>query len=514
MKKTFMVATALTAAALITYFLIGKNNGDKKMTLNVAFPYAKPVTIYEPTRIYYAPEYIFLENVFSPLIELHPKTGEPVPSVAEKFEWVGDELHFHIRDDLKTVDGKAITAEDAAFSLKRLLVKSGNTHGNFHDLMCINSTLKTVEDDCPGIRTKDNILILAPGKKKTFLLPMVATLDFAIIPKSSVDPKTLDIVDYRNTSGPYYVESDDGKGNITLKANAAHFHHKATMPQTLNLVPAGIDGHKSSLELFEEGKVDYITTIDKLPAQDVIKFSQDNAGNLHTTMNIRTYVLTFTDKGLKKFSKEERLKIGMAFKAGFREYHKSSPGFTPTDQFFVPFGDGGLDDAREDKLIKEISEYETKDIIDTKLKISSIRIGKIDGLNEVLQKKFSKLNFYEGKMVPSFMKNPKDDEIPDAFVSGPDTGFLEDIGLISYSINAGFFGADKEKVRAWLKEYMETPDKEKRVSELKDLHERVLKEGILIPMVSSPYAAFTRKGWKIGISQIYANNPLWPIEKE
>jgi ABC-type transport system substrate-binding protein len=223
MKRKIFIGISLLVLGLGT--MLNNKNKEGNMTLRVAFPYAKPLSVYEPTKIHYAPEYIFLENVFSPLIELHQENGDIVQGVADRFEWVGNELHFHIRDGLTTVTGIPITAKDAEFSLKRLLVKSGNTHGNFHDLMCINYEMKTIEDNCPGIRVEGNTLVLAPDERKEFLLPMVAALDFAIIPKGSVDPKTLDIIDYKNTSGPYYVKEDDGKGNIKLGVNQNHYHY-------------------------------------------------------------------------------------------------------------------------------------------------------------------------------------------------------------------------------------------------------------------------------------------------
>jgi len=512
MRKFLLTEAIVTISVVLTILIVKNLKREKDMTLRVAFPYDKPLSVYEPTRIHYAPEYILLENIYSPLIELHPENGEPVLGIADRFEWIGKELHFHIRDNLKTADGKRITADDVEFSLKRLLIKRGNTHGNFHDLMCTDLELKSIEDSCSGIRVEGNTLILSPSEKREFLLPMMAALDFAIIPKSSVDPKTLDIIDFKNTSGPYYVKSDDGKGNIVLAANKTHYHYKENIPQEIVIVPSGIEGHESSLKQFRDGKVDYITTIDKLPAEKVIEFSKKNKGNLHTTMNIRTYVLTFTDKGLKKFSVSERIAIGKMFKQVWREYHKESPGFDSTNQFFLPFGDGGLNEKFEDELKELFSKAEI--LRDKKVSVSTIRVGDISLIQQIFEKDFPNVSIYEGKTAPSFMKNAKDSEIPDAFISGPDTGFLEDIGLISYSINAGYFGAEKDEMRSWLKDYMEITEKGNRISKLKELHFNVLKEGILVPLVNSPYAAFAREGWKVGISQIYANNPLWPITRE
>ena len=163
MRKFIQAGVIVCVSVVLTILVVRNLKRDKDMTLRVAFPYDKPLSVYEPTRIHYAPEYILLENIYSPLIELHPENGEPVPGVADRFEWVGNELHFHIRENLKTADGNSITAHDVEFSLKRLLIKRGNTHGNFHDLMCTDLELKSIEDSCSGIRVEGNTLILAPA---------------------------------------------------------------------------------------------------------------------------------------------------------------------------------------------------------------------------------------------------------------------------------------------------------------------------------------------------------------
>src|SRR5690606_8058931 len=127
---SFAVATILVVGLMV---LPTKAKKDDNMKLRVAFPYNKPATHYEPTRIHFGPEYIFLENIYSPLVELSNKNGQPVGGVAEKFQWdeTTNEYYLHIRKNLKTIDGYQITAEDAEFSLKRLLITSSNTHGNF-----------------------------------------------------------------------------------------------------------------------------------------------------------------------------------------------------------------------------------------------------------------------------------------------------------------------------------------------------------------------------------------------
>lgn len=244
-----------------------------------------------------APEYIFLENTFSPLVELSPEDASIRSGLADKWEWKNDELHFFIREGIKTIDGKSITAEDATFSLKRLLVRTQNTHGNLKDLVCGGFEVKSIEDPCPGICFKNNELILKIAGKSAFIFPMLSGIDFAIIPKSSVDPKTLDIVDYRNTSGPYYVSQDSETENIELTANLSHYHYSKNMAQKIQLVPVDPKDKSGSLKLYKEDKIDFITTIDSARSEEVYELGQATANaEFHATTNIRTF-LPCSDKG-------------------------------------------------------------------------------------------------------------------------------------------------------------------------------------------------------------------------
>ena len=66
---------------------------------------------------------------------------------------------------------------------------------------------------------------------------MLAAIDFAIIPRSSVEPRTLKIIDMKETSGPYFVDSDDGTGKIKLRLNPNHYHYSSDIPDEVTLVP-------------------------------------------------------------------------------------------------------------------------------------------------------------------------------------------------------------------------------------------------------------------------------------
>lgn len=480
--------------------------------LRVAFPLNKKVTEYEPTNITIAAEYIFLENVFSPLVQMN-ESGAIIPGVAKTIKWDGDRLILTIRDDLKTKSGRPITVDDVLFSLKRLLVLTGNTHGNFKDLVCEGINLESVGQDCPGLSVSlnEDAIIFNAGAKKTFLLPMLAAIDFAIIPRKSVNPKTLAIDDYSETSGVYFVEKDNGDGNIQLKINPYHFLYSQNIPQTVDLMPFTAKSGMSSLEALAQNKVDLVTTVDVKKADEQIPFVQTHSNfENHLTQKIRLHLLVFTEKGIKNLNMDERVYISQKVRSGFREIYGSSPGFESRSEFFPSLGEGGLTKHQKDNVDVFNKQPGIKPL--KPFKLGLMKRGGIESWSVPLSKALPDAQTYFEDNVPDLKKNLKYEDYPEAFIVSTDTGFMEDISLISYSLNAGFLGLTKADRDVWISKYMATLDKSTRLDKLKELHYSALTTPWIVPLVASPYSATVRKPWKIKLSDLYANNPLWQIQ--
>lgn len=76
---------------------------------------------------------IVITNLFSGLVEAHPKTLEPMPGIAERWDVDPDGTRyvFHLRKS-QWSDGKALTAHDFEYSWKRLLdPKTASKYGGF-----------------------------------------------------------------------------------------------------------------------------------------------------------------------------------------------------------------------------------------------------------------------------------------------------------------------------------------------------------------------------------------------
>lgn len=511
--RSICIKAALLSVLIIMLIVGGygtmkKHHEDK--ILKVAFPSNKKVDEYEPTKIALDYEYIFLENVFSPLFEMSEK-GNVESGVAEKAEWIGDELKLQIRKSLKTASGRAITPDDVVFSLKRLLILTGNTHGNFKDIVCPNAKLINIDSPCEGIRSDaDNVYLNAKGRK-TFLAPMLTAIDFAIIPKSSVDPVTLKITNFKDTSGIYYVESEDERGNITLKINPNHYHHSDRVAPIVKLVSVDTKVKGQSLDFLKKGQVDHITTVDTARSDEVIKFYNEHPEyDFHMTMKIRNLILVFTDRGQKELNTSERRYVGEQVKKAFLKIYSGYKGIEQREEFFLSAGDGGL--SLEQKTKVQNLQKDVNLTFSKPLKIGILKRGVLEEWSTPIMAELPTASCYTETRIPAFTKFDNPDDEPQVFIASIDTGFAEDISLISYALNGGVFGLTKQQREAWMADYMATDDKLERSKKLRNLHFQSLAEPVLVPLMASPYTALVRKPFKIELSDLFANNQLWRIK--
>ncbi len=511
------IAIILALLGAIAGFVISQKQMKQlqlKSKLSIAFPYASSASSYDPMRIHLAHEYVFLANVYSPLME-HSADGHLVSAIAERFEWTGNEARFTIRENLKTIDGHAIDAYDAEVMFKRALILGGNTHGNLASMLCPGQSLKTLADPCPGMQVRENgrVLSILFEKPMPFFFPMLTSIDFAVIPLNALDPQTLAINDYRNTSGPYYVEKDSSRGEIELSANPNHFHYSPKMPQKLILRPVPLNSKKSSLQLMSEGTVDVVTEVDAAPQEDKIEYAAAHPDvTLHTTLPICFYGVIFTQKGMKRLDRNQRIAIGMTLKRLFLKQHAGREGFEAANQIFPFSGEGALTSEQVKTLTQEWEGSRGDQVVTEPLSIWNI-IKSFNGDDLEVHKAFPNSHIQYIRKVPGLVDYKKEglDE-PDVFLTRTDMSFLEDIGLLSYHSHTDFFSLRDKKALEWLSRYMEVPDKSQRIPMLRNLHYQTLRDAYVIPIAFSPYATIIRKPWAPHLSKMHAGDTLWRLE--
>ena len=504
--------------AAICTILIIREDKSVETTIKVAFPSYEGAASYDPVKIHFADSYTFLADTFSPLVE-YSVTGELLSAAAERFEWIGNEAHFTMRKGLKTIDGHEIDAHDAERSFKRTFILGGNTHGNLKDMLCPGIKMAFLNDACPGLEVRNNgrTLVMKFRERKIFLFPMLAAIDFAIIPKGSINPETLAITDYRNTSGPYYVLKDSpSERKIELAANPYHFHYAEDIPQRATLVPTTGMDKMGSLKLFSEEKVDHIMTIDRLPANSAIEYGKEHReAEVFRTYPVQVSFVIFTKKGLTRLSRNERFRIGANIKRLFLHKHSGKKGYEDAEQVFPLLGEGALGYTEFATVKKYRMAVADTGPIDKEFIAWNINMSPdFEGEEESLKLLFPCGRFEKIGKIPGFVNYTKEkiDE-PDLYLMWTDMSFQEDIGLLSYYNGVDFFywgGQDKAE---WLRRYMAVGEKKNRLKLLRELHYQTLINAAVIPIAKSPYTAMVRKPWGLDFSKLYGSNRLWRIHR-
>ncbi|MBA3711535.1 MAG: peptide ABC transporter substrate-binding protein, partial [Pyrinomonadaceae bacterium] len=77
------------------------------------------------------PEGRIYMSLYEGLVEYHPKTMEPIPAIAERWEINSDisEFVFHLRRNARWSNGDPITAHDFVYSLRRGLAPATAARG-------------------------------------------------------------------------------------------------------------------------------------------------------------------------------------------------------------------------------------------------------------------------------------------------------------------------------------------------------------------------------------------------
>lgn len=488
----------------------GKTRSLENQVLRMAMPLKKTLAAYDPVTSHMAYDWMLYAATFSPLVEFDSE-GQIVSAVAEKFYWEGDKLVFEIRENYKTVDGVVITAKDAENSLKRVILKGRNPHGNLAQILGIKG-LKSLDENCPQITSSGNKLVLSPKRKTPFLLSVLTSVDFAIMPTSSIDPSTFAIMDFRNTSGPYFVASFDGE--MLLEANRSHWHYSEKIPQKIRIVNDyfNSDNKPHSLSLFESNEIDIIPTHGIVSSSDYQRLYVRKKGqSLHRTMELTLSMLYFTPKG-RKLSVRQRTAIRNVLQKAYAQNETLSLP-NPTQQFFPQNGHGGLNGQYKRDLEKSRAVMDLDGVHSLTV---SVPAALHQSFSSLLKNDAISLHFvnWEDRFF-DFNSYRDDTAYPDLILIGQDVSYQEDLSLLSFSIFRNRFPLTEKEGEAWLEKFVFETDDKLRMKMIHDLHfEALVGNPTLIPLFNAPYFAIAQNGWKMNFPKFGAQSPLWRVTRD
>ncbi|MBC7428169.1 MAG: hypothetical protein H7336_06130 [Bacteriovorax sp.] len=471
------------------------------MKINIGYEFNSSAKTLDPSKIEDIYQSNLIENLYSRIIEYDTK-GNLTCVLCKKFWIEKSTIVFEFRNDIKTIDGIVISADDAKLSYQRLINSKTNTHGNFSNFIDIENS--------NSISTVGNILrieVLKPHYVQ-FVLPLLASMDFSIITSKAIDEeKKLGYLELRNTSGPYYLKQDDESGKLILHANLHHPFYSKSMAQEINIVPV-VYGH--GIDDFLDDKIDVldVTYYPSLPQYERLFNQKIKKFNAHKTLLINVFLINFSLRANKKFTSEQLFYAGSIVSDICKGFKKYGYGFQDVFEFFQSTGTGHLNESQIEHLKK-------LRLVDKKINFTTpIELGVSQIVFEKMKKAFEQ---YPEIKVRSFPIDPASmpaEERPDMYLQTTDSSFNEDISLMSYNFSMGYFGTSKIEGDNWIKDFSDLPNKEDRVKKLQNFQLNLLEKPIIMPIGASPYWAIAREDLELNFAENFPGSSWWKIRKK
>lgn len=205
-----VVLLFLATAFLGRGFLKGFLMTAQIQNLKVYFPVLAKLP--DPTNIKNTGQWYLLGHISSGLSQFDHIDGRFKPLLAD-YEVYSSGVHsFVLKENAKFSDGTSITARDVVASIKRLLIRKTSTHFPLWDYLENCENLKSIEDECSGLKavSQKRIDIRLKKDAESFLLQM-SSPETGIWFAGDIDPTTLELKATKY-SGPFRVEKIDETG--------------------------------------------------------------------------------------------------------------------------------------------------------------------------------------------------------------------------------------------------------------------------------------------------------------
>lgn len=481
------------------------NQMTSERILRTAFTRANKFESMDTCSIEMVGDYRVLETLYSPLIQFSRVNGQLYTSAAEYYEIKDNWIHFKIREDIVTVDGYRVSAKDAAFSLKRLLLCNSNMHGKVAHFLDVGP-IQSINDDVDGIHAEGMQLNLRIKAAPQLVLSFLSTIDFAIIPIKSVDPTTLRIKEKRNTTGPYYLKEGDDRLLFTLQAQKNHWALTDESPEKIEVLK--IESAADIPNAFIHNRIDFVGQSIEVDDDKKIEIFNSKAGKdiqLHVTDPLFLMGFEFTEKGLKLSPKERRF-ITARIQSLFTKNHlpkinQINSLAEASTTIVVDYGFGGLKRLKLSDCIPEQPD-----------KIGKIRIAVHPSVVDSYRESLKEPDLIE--VVPldlsKSMKELRSSTEFELLHSVFDIANKEDTSLISMLFKKGLFPFQEEST--FMESYLKEPSEQHREEMFEALHFKALcTDPTIIPLARLRSVSISQNGWHIPFHPAIIGTPFFDL---
>ncbi len=267
----------------------GGDDADVGMVLKVSI--GTEVQNLDPHLVSGVPEHRVLTALFEGIVDLDPKTMQPVPGVAESWTVSDDGLvyTFTLRKDAKWSNGEPVTAGDFVYSWRRMLAP-GLAAEYAYLLHCLKNAKAfnegTVTDPAAvGVDAPDDYTLVATLESPTpYFLGM--QIHYAWFPVHRATIEAFGKMDERDTSwtragnhvgnGAFRLEEWHPNEYIRLARNPHYWNTTNVKLDGIRFLP--IDNEQTEERSFRAGDLHITSTI---PMQKIEKYRRDNPEALH-----------------------------------------------------------------------------------------------------------------------------------------------------------------------------------------------------------------------------------------
>ncbi len=456
---------------------------------------------WDPTTSKVDYEVAMVQALYSPLLELDDN-AQLKPGWAESFTRKdANTLVLVLRSEHRLADGSPVTADDAAYSLKRMAYKMQDDDAFYVEQFCLVPKLKAVSDPCPGLVAEGQTLTIRTRDPIAILPQLLTAVETSLVPRRALDADGITLSE-QGGSGPYRLDASD-PARISLLANPEHFNFHADMPQKVVLVPS-VDATPESLtEAFRTKRIDHVARFSALNVFEFRKLAESLRKDSHTSLTLPMGVgaLLFSEAARRRLPLASRQDLVLHLQRavhGCLVVKQQDHVRQPTRTLIPATGIGVLSSAEERELDRLRSTHVLGELRE------KVRIRFPDSIRRELLPCLEKET--AGLPLEFSEKSGEDNDLQ---FKSLDLSTYEELGTIRAMLTLGLLNSGGLSSEDWIRAYLQEPGLEPRLARLKEAHRlSIWDDPSVIPLWHFETGALVRKPWMMKFSPISISNPF------
>lgn len=223
------------------------------------------------------PEHRIMIGLFEGLTTPDPKTLEPRPGVAERWEISGDgrKYTFHLRA-CSWSDGRPVTAQDFVYAWRRVLDPATPTD-YAHILYFLKgaeafNTKKTTDPSTVGVRAVDDrTLEVELENPCTFFLDLCSFFTYYPVRRDVVEKHGTAWTRAENIvgNGPFVLKEWLPNDSIVIRKNPKYWNAAVVKQPQIKFLP--VENRSTAWNLYVEGRCDWVTSLPLDHIEEIVK---------------------------------------------------------------------------------------------------------------------------------------------------------------------------------------------------------------------------------------------------